>query len=395
MPILVHNHDLRAVYPADEVDGLLAPLSARIAALEGASGGGGVASVLDFPGVDPTGAADSTDGFYAAVTSGKGPIFVPAGSYKLTNLVIDKSVTLIGAGRRPRSTGGPGETVIRAGDNVSPAITIKANSVSLRNMDFPGTAERRVAGGPAAIVVGESAPTSPLSGVILADLSIMSHGIGVHWLSASEWESSNVDARCFDAGMRVENVQHVDKGDSLIIGGLLASNSASGAGLEHRSGGGLKVVATKFLDNQDSIRIIWNSGLSGGIQVTSLNSENVSRDHIRVTGSSVMHGLTVTGGWFNGGQRIVNIDNSISLSRLNISGATLGGGGTTVLVNVGAKVNGFSIVGNYFDGNGIANSYGIVCASGCDNGYINANQFVNLTNKIANNSGGNVRVLGL
>lgn len=55
-------------------------------------------SVIDF-GADPTGVADSTQAFRAALDSDAYNIHVPAGTYTITNLVVDKYVKIFGSGR--------------------------------------------------------------------------------------------------------------------------------------------------------------------------------------------------------------------------------------------------------------------------------------------------------
>lgn len=55
-------------------------------------------SVVDF-GADPTGVGDSTAAFNAAIDYGARRIRIPKGTYKVTNLTVDKNVELIGDGR--------------------------------------------------------------------------------------------------------------------------------------------------------------------------------------------------------------------------------------------------------------------------------------------------------
>ena len=55
-------------------------------------------SVLDY-GADPTGASDSTTAFNNAIATGAYNVHIPAGTYKISNLVVNKYVRLYGDGR--------------------------------------------------------------------------------------------------------------------------------------------------------------------------------------------------------------------------------------------------------------------------------------------------------
>jgi hypothetical protein len=60
---------------------------------------GATANVLDF-GADSTGVADSTAAIQAAIDSGAGSVYVPAGTYKVTSTInINRPITFFGAGK--------------------------------------------------------------------------------------------------------------------------------------------------------------------------------------------------------------------------------------------------------------------------------------------------------
>lgn len=99
---------------------------------------GDLVSILDFPGCDKSGASDSTSCIQAALNSGAQSVYVPAGRYKHSGLVLPQTVgfTLFGDG--------PGSVLIQTGGSIrypsiAGAFTFDSHS-TIRDLSFDGTA---------------------------------------------------------------------------------------------------------------------------------------------------------------------------------------------------------------------------------------------------------------
>ncbi|QGA37979.1 transporter [Burkholderia glumae] len=97
-----------------------------------------VVSILDFPGCDKTGVADSTACIQAALNSGAKTVYIPAGQYRESGLTLPQTqgFTLYGDG--------PNSVLIQTGGSISyPAIsgafTFDSHS-TIRDLKFDGTA---------------------------------------------------------------------------------------------------------------------------------------------------------------------------------------------------------------------------------------------------------------
>ncbi|WP_244120335.1 glycoside hydrolase family 55 protein [Burkholderia gladioli] len=97
-----------------------------------------VVSILDFPGCDKTGVADSTACIQAALNSGAKTVYIPAGQYRESGLTLPQiqGFTLYGDG--------PNSVLIQTGGSISyPAIagsfTFDSHS-TIRDLKFDGTA---------------------------------------------------------------------------------------------------------------------------------------------------------------------------------------------------------------------------------------------------------------
>ncbi|ACR28723.1 transporter [Burkholderia glumae] len=114
------------------------------ASLSGASGRSvasklsDVVSILDFPGCDKTGVVDSTACIQAALNSGARTVYIPAGQYRESGLVLPQTVGFTLYGDGPNSvliqTGGP----IRY-PTISSNSTFDSHS-TIRDLKFDGTA---------------------------------------------------------------------------------------------------------------------------------------------------------------------------------------------------------------------------------------------------------------
>ncbi|WP_249192479.1 transporter [Burkholderia cenocepacia] len=95
-----------------------------------------VVSALDFAGVDPTGAADSTIGLQAWLNSGSKSLYLPQGNYKYTSLTIPDTVGLTIFGDGPKSC------LIQNGAGIkypTQASTVFPTLGTIRDLCFDGT----------------------------------------------------------------------------------------------------------------------------------------------------------------------------------------------------------------------------------------------------------------
>lgn len=76
-------------------------------------------SVIDY-GADPSGVSDSTTAFNSAIASGAKRIHVPAGTYKVTNLVIDQNIEFFGDGME--------NTIINCTTTTTHGMVLKKNA---------------------------------------------------------------------------------------------------------------------------------------------------------------------------------------------------------------------------------------------------------------------------
>jgi len=241
----------------------------------------------------------------------------------------------------------------------------------------------------AAAVYGER-----ITGVILRDLAISSHNIGVEILTADQYLIDDCFMSNTDS-MHIGNMLGVDAGDSIVTNSHFAADGSTGRCIYYTAGGALRIVNNKFATCSTSIEMFWVDGHTGGPIVMGNSFENQTTYSIYAHGNSSdarIHGLTVVGNWFNGGgSGIIRVADSIDMRNLQVSSNTLVAGGTDRGIRVGALVDGFTISANLFDMNNNAAAVAVEVVSGAQNGLVSANMYDNTTTTVSN-AGTNVKV---
>lgn len=228
-------------------------------------------------------------------------------------------------------------------------------------------------------------------GLVLRDLTLFSHGKAVEFVNGANWLIDNCRLNGHRA-LHIENQVHPDAGDSTIRHTHFTSSkggATTGFNIFQRSGGGLKIDTCKFLTTDEHYQINWTLGLSGGPIITNCSFEGGPDYGIRITGDKEMSGLGVWNNWFNGGgTSMVRIEDTITLSRVNICGNIFGGGSPTAIVRIGAKTSKFLVADNLFDGGSTSGLTGVQIASGATDGKVASdNEFIDCETNIQDSSG--------
>lgn len=383
----------------------------------------------------------------------------PGGKYTLSSVVtISSPVYLLGSGRDAQYSGG-GSTYVALSDDTATGFQINSPNVILEKLDISGTANRaagsaraisigtytaidvdvttnntvtrltgswassdngkriRIAGAgtegaanyyygilsgysagtPTVMAVSPTTTSNPsgaaaiygsrITGVILRDLAISSHAVGIEIVSADQYLIDDCFLSNTDS-IKISNVLGVDSGDSIITNSFIAADGSTGSGIYYVSGGALRIANNKFSTCDKSIEIVWTEGLSGGPLVVANSFENQTTSAIHVSGDSSdarINGLTIVGNWFNGGSSAnILIADTINVTRLHVASNTVLCGSSNRGIIVGALVDGFNIAANLIDGNSVAACVGIEIKSGAANGFVGSNTFDNLTTQWSN-----------
>lgn len=350
-----------------------------------------IATLLDF-GVDMTGANDSTAEIQAAINGCEGVLIWQKGWQRIEGSVeFTAPCRIIGPGTDQWRVAGAAANVITSGVS-NTLFRINANNVVIDGLNFPGTSARCVSGGGKAITVGDTPGATgdgTITGTVLSNVGISSHGMGVHFIRASDWlMERRCDIHSYNA-VTVENLVHVDKGDSAIANCHFAADPIAGKCLTYKGSGGLRVLGNKFLTCQDSIYITWTNGLSGGPIIQGNSLENMTRRGIFIVGnpSSTMNGLAIQNNWINGAVDSIFVDSSAIVQRAIITGNNILGGPTSIGINLGALMTDFLVAANNIDGNGQTPSYGIFARNGAQ-GRVAPNYIHGFSTAVINQSAG-------
>ena len=196
-------------------------------------------SILDFTGVDPTGATDSTAGIQAALNCG-GRVFVPRGTYKFTNLTLSVAGTTL-------EGDGWGASKLRSShvyaDGVTPPlIWIYANDCAVKNLlvgyiTQPNYTLGYVNGGPtnevSSISIGGQNQSFPLIRNAVVEQcyidSALLHGIAVGY-STNAKILHNVIIDCLATGIQCDDAFNL-----LVDGNSISNPRDSGIYAESRA----------------------------------------------------------------------------------------------------------------------------------------------------------------
>lgn len=323
----------------------------------------------------PTGVAATDNAAIAAAITAcptGGVVQLQAGTYAITGLTIAKTMTLRGRGGADALWANFG-TLLTLDSATAVAVEISAHGVKVERLAIQnthvtaptaGAGVRTVTGG------GNSQHYGP-------DLSVRGFYYNVDHQAGAEWYMA-ADCFMYDfvyCGLRIQNVDLVDAGDSWISGEFVAGpvNNAT-ACIQWLTGGGAKIVGAKLnTRNSKTCTIGIDMELQDGVNtvdflVIGCSIENTDWgflcEHGGSTHSGTFHHIVISGCQFAtiGGSNTdviaVAANSTSKIADINISGNIIRGGGSQngialfKIDNVSHGPNVFhsGLAANYFDG---------------------------------------------
>lgn len=339
----------------------------------------------------PTGtAATDNAAIAAAITAAPtgGIVQLQAGTYAITGLTISKALTLRGhgganAGEATAVAGGQVWTTwgtrLTLDSATAVAITVSSHAVNLENFalqNVHATAPTAGAGIQTVTGGGNSTHYGP-------NLSVRGFYINVDHQAGGQWV---MDPSCFlldfvQNGLKIQNVDDTDFGDSVVSGMFYAGPTNNGNyAIEWRSGGGIKCSDIK-------INVFSGKTLDTGILL--FLQDGVSTSDFLICNSSIESSkygiLCEHAGPSNTGQ-FTNIVISGNQFFTSVTAATTIG----IVASAASKVARVNIVGNTLYNTGSGTSYGIEFQD-IDNASHGPNVFAGFTNNYKDN-GGNTNI---
>lgn len=336
-----------------------------------------IVSVLDFSGVDPTGATDSTAGIQAAHNTNK-LIYNPGGTYLVSPGITLSSAGMIGDG--------PTKTIFNTTDTTSAnmfkyttALGSYANVPLFR--DFTLNCPPGKSGGAGIQFLPASGEASYMD---IRDVHTNNLPIGLDMVAASLWKVIGCDFLAYTiAGVQVANTNNPDSGDSVIADCVFNNPYTTGSAVWMKSSGGLKIIGNKMLGGSRGITV--NIEGTTSILIIHANSiEGMSTQDLAFSqgvGGMTFGKVAITGNQFSGSVAIAT-DASGFMQGLVISGNAMrmGVAGSNQIISLNA-VTDICIDGNSITGNGGAGSSAINLAS-CINWKVGTNTYGNLPTPI-------------
>jgi hypothetical protein len=338
--------------------GYTAPFTGAVARTQSSKNAESV-SVLDFTGVDPTGATDSTAGIQAAlayINSTKASLKVPAGTYVCSgqlSIASAQGLRIVGDTSNNQLTGG---STIKYTGTASPFITVTGSSasISLENLNF---------------LYSNSGFTGTLLTLPVNQLYLTNCMLGGVSLTTSQY--------LLDINLSVDvNINHTMFGGSQYA---ISGQKSDGTGFANV----VSIQQCQF--SGQSVGSIRNPGQSWAI--TGCDFENLTGG----TGSAVYmdsacqsYGLFINGCWFGDATGAVSAYNWILWqgSGLVVQGNYFNGTGTNVpdAVHLLGTSYGVTVQGNFFSHFANAVNLGSYISNGTS---ISGNRYFACTNAIS------------
>lgn len=311
------------------------------------------------------GSTDDTTAMAAAHATGR-LVYYPAGTYKFSRL--SSGITsggIVGDGQTQTkllSTSTDSNDLFTFTGNSTGGM---GNQLTFRDFQIQGALSgpnpAKSAGAAIAISPASSSENSYAS---FFNVTIAYVPIGIHFVRASLWHVTDCNLLGYNiAGLKVENRNDHDSGDSNVTGCIFNCPYTTGAGILHKSSGGLRVLGNKFLGgaygyqlDYDSAAGDTGSGATGIVLVSDNSIENQTTAGIllgRATGSAAFTNMQIVGNEFAGATYGIATDSNTFLTDMTISGNVfqmVGTGSPRAIAMVG--VQNLMISGNTFRGNG-------------------------------------------
>ena len=204
--------------------------------------------------------------------------------------VIEKAITLECGG------GGGAQCVVTAhGDIVVIDIDLAA-PVTLQNFSIMAASPQVSAG--AGVRLGVDASGNHNCGSKLDSLFIYQFYYGIHLKDGCKpIITRNEIADSVKYGIYAQNIFNPDGGDGFIAHNTIGNTPAADAAIRYESGGGLKIIDNKILNNfQWGVDLYPNSGASTGqLYITSNSFDRMKAGGIRASGTDAWYGVNVIG----------------------------------------------------------------------------------------------------
>ena len=272
--------------------------------------------------------------------------------------------------------------------NVAGAYTSTTSTPRITTINGPTSVELDI---PADVTVSGATVKIAFAprGVVLRDIGMWSHSIGVHMKNGVFGSLWNCMIQSHNA-TRWENVAP-DAGEHNVFGGEISSdkNITDTRNVYWLSGGSLGLFGVKFINAYDSILAQWTSGQSGGFRISGCLSENVSRSHLRMIGDGATKRSAgnISGTTFTSGTQPFHIDDNAVIEDLKVSGLIIRSAVAPRLLYIGANVKESDFSTLSLDGGGFAGAVGIDIASGTSDITIGVNSYRNLATNVNDASG--------
>ena len=204
--------------------------------------------------------------------------------------VIEKAITLECGG------GGGAQCVVTAhGEIVAIDIDLAA-PVTLQNFSIMAASPQVSAG--AGVRLGVDSSGNHNCGSKLDSLFIYQFYYGIHLKDGCKPViTRNEIADSTKYGIYAQNIFNPDGGDGFIAHNTIGNTPAADAAIRYESGGGLKIIDNKILNNfQWGVDLYPNSGASTGqLYITSNSFDRMKAGGIRASGTDAWYGVNVIG----------------------------------------------------------------------------------------------------
>jgi hypothetical protein len=354
-------------------------------------GGGGVARKFDVKTYGATGDGTTDDTIaiqaaLAAIPSGGGVLYFPAGHYKYTGatLTLDRQIAVEGDGGTINVTGGwidstasnvfPAISTIISSSPTVPLFTVACDSCAFRNIELLNTSGTTPTAG-AGIVVPSIGDFANFKGITVRGFYI---GIDVQNGTADYFDNCLFMEPVL-YGLRLKNIALPDGGDHFISNCQFwapARWTATSA-IRIESGGGPKFVNCKI--NILNFSHLWSYGIDlavdNGVNTSDLLVSNCSIEGFSVAGirgvtgsSSLWRNSVITGNQFQA-------FGSANPYAIKLAGTAVG------------DFNGWTITGNWAENVGTASSNPMIALSNCSNMVVTGNGELNFSDTLGIGSG--------
>ena len=195
-------------------------------------------SDVTFYGAIGDGVADDTAAVQAAVDASTS-VYFPAGTFLLSQVTVSAPVRIEGEG--------PSATFIKAGGATAVIFNVTTTErVDIKELTFKPfvTATKQTDGAYIKI--------SPASGyahdAVIENVDFTYAHVGVHFENANIWSMVGCYHTNYAYGVRIENDDTPDAGDSTIAGCVFDAGGVTGVAIDQRSSGGLRITNNKILN---------------------------------------------------------------------------------------------------------------------------------------------------